>query len=251
MLRNGIRVTGRHPIAKGRLDLADPAGAPQTASQERRANREGSAHPVRRVLEDHAAAGGDLQAAGSEEKQLGVGLDPGDVVASDDHVQQVADLVTAEPALDPAARAARGHRPGQAPGLRVAEERLDPREQRLGLAQPVRGGPDLALELLPGQGLPHQRLEVGVGVEATVGAEGVLPLVEAQGLPATLVGALPGLVDRRFGVDDETVEVQDDGVDAQRYLVRWSIVRSQLLTAASRSYTSGRSSLKKACFVPG
>jgi hypothetical protein len=143
--------------------------------------------------------------------------------------------VAAQPPLDPAAGAARGHGATQAPGLAVAEELLDPREQGLRLAQPVGGGPDLAPKLLPGQGLPHQRLEVRVGVEASVGAEGVLPLVEAEGLAPALVGALPGFVDRGFGVDDEAVEVEDEGVDAQRYLVRWSIVLSQLLTAASRS----------------
>jgi len=90
-----------------------------------------------------------------------------------------------------------------------------------------------------------------VGVEAAVGPEGVLPLVEAEGLPAPLVGATPGLEDRRLRIDDEAVEVEDDGVDAQSCLVRKSIVRSQLFTAASRSYTSGRSSLKKAWRVPG
>jgi hypothetical protein len=76
---------------------------------------------------------------------------------------------------------------------------------------------------------------VGVGVEAPVGAEGVLPLVEAQELAAALVGAAPGLEDRGLGVDDEAVEVEDDGFDDQSCLVRKSIVRSQLLTAASRS----------------
>ena len=156
-----------------------------------------------------------------------------------------------EPALDPATGAAGGHRPAQPEGRGVAEERLDPREQRLRLAQAVGRGPDLALEVLPGQALPDQRLEVRVGIEASVRAESMLPLLEAERVPPALVGALPGFVDRGLGVDDEAVEVENDGFDAQRFLVRWSIVRSQLLTAASRSYTSGRSSLKKACFVPG
>ena len=76
----------------------------------------------------------------------------------------------------------------------------------------------------------------------------------AEGLP-------PSLEDRGLGVEDEAVEVEDDGGDgdrrpgtappAQRVLSKKAIVRSQLPSAASRWYTSGRSSLKKACFVPG
>jgi hypothetical protein len=196
---------------------------------------EGGPHAVGGVLEDDRALGGHVEAAGGEEEELGIGLHPGHVVPGHHHVEELPDPVAAEPPLDPAARAARGHGAAQAPGLGVAEEGFDPREQGLRLAQPVGGGPDLALELLPGQDLPQQRLEVRVGVEAPVGAEGVLPLVEAEGLAPALVGALPGFVDRGFGVDDEAVEVEDDGVDAQRCLARWSIVLSQLLTAASRS----------------
>ncbi len=92
---------------------------------------------------------------------------------------------------------------------------------------------------------------MSVGIESLVRAEGMLPLVEPEGVSAALVGAPPRLVDRCFGIDDEPVEVQDDGFDAQRVLVRKSMVRSQLLTAASRSYASGLSSLKKAWRVPG
>jgi len=92
---------------------------------------------------------------------------------------------------------------------------------------------------------------VPVGIEPSVRSQGVLPLVQAEGLPSPRVGVAPGLEDRCLGVDDETVEVENDGLDAQSCLVRKSIVRSQLLTAASRSYASGRSSLKKACRVPG
>jgi hypothetical protein len=76
---------------------------------------------------------------------------------------------------------------------------------------------------------------VPVGVEAPMGSKGVLPLVQAEGLAAPLVRAPPGLEDRCLRVDDQTVEVEDDGVDAQSCLVRKSIVRSQLLSAASRS----------------
>lgn len=49
------------------------------------------------------------------------------------------------------------------------------------------------------------------GVEAPVGAERVLPLLEAERLAAPSVGREPRLEDRRLGVDDETVEVEDDG----------------------------------------
>jgi hypothetical protein len=143
--------------------------------------------------------------------------------------------VADQPALDPATGAARRHPPGQPEAPRVAEQGLHSREEGLGVGGAGRGLPDLALQLLAGQRLSDERLEVGVGVEAPVGAEGVLPLVEAQELAAALVGAAPGLEDRGLGVDDEAVEVEDDGFDDQSCLVRKSIVRSQLLTAASRS----------------
>jgi len=51
------------------------------------------------------------------------------------------------------------------------------------------------------------------GVEAAVGPEGVLPLLEANRVASAAIGGEPGLEDRRLGVDDEPVEVEDDGSD--------------------------------------
>ena len=51
------------------------------------------------------------------------------------------------------------------------------------------------------------------GVEPTVGAQGVLPLLESERLSAAAVGREPRLEDGRLGVDNEPVEVEDDRAD--------------------------------------
>jgi hypothetical protein len=50
-------------------------------------------------------------------------------------------------------------------------------------------------------------------VEPAVGPEGVLPLVEADRPAPPAVGGEPRLEDGGLGVDDEAVEVEDDGGD--------------------------------------
>jgi hypothetical protein len=76
------------------------------------------------------------------------------------------------------------------------------------------------LHLIARERLPEERLQVSVGIESPMRAQGMLPLVEAQGVSAALVGAPPRFVDRCFSVDDESVEIQDDGRCFQRFLVR-------------------------------
>ncbi len=51
-------------------------------------------------------------------------------------------------------------------------------------------------------------------VEAPVCPQGVLPLLETEALAAAAVGPEPRLEDGGLGVDDETVEVEDDRGDS-------------------------------------
>jgi hypothetical protein len=73
---------------------------------------------------------------------------------------------------------------------------------------------DLGEDRLPVERSPEERIEVGQRVETPMGSQGVLPLVEADGAAAAAVGRDPRLEDGGLGVDDESVEVEDDGGDA-------------------------------------
>ncbi len=53
-------------------------------------------------------------------------------------------------------------------------------------------------------------------VEGPVRAEGVLPEVEAEVVAVAPVGLEPRFEDRRLGVDDQPVEIEDDGPDRLR-----------------------------------
>jgi hypothetical protein len=125
--------------------------------------------------------------------------------------------VAGEPALHPAAGAARRDGPPEGERARVAQERLDSREQGAALAAGCGRRLDLADDRLAVERPADQRIEVGERVEAPVRPERVLPLVEPDGVAVPAVGGVPGLEDGGLRVDDEAVEVEDDGGDrAQR-----------------------------------
>lgn len=88
------------------------------------------------------------------------------------------------------------------------------------MAHPGRGFPHLALNRIARQRLADEGFQVAVGIEPAMRAQGMLPHVEPERLSAALVGATPRLVDRCLGVDDQPVEIQDDGFCLQRFLVR-------------------------------
>ena len=116
-----------------------------------------------------------------------------------------------EPAVHPAAGAAGGHGATEAEGPRVAQQGFDARHQRLTLAPPRGRFLDLGEHGLAVEAAADERVEVREGVEALVGPERVLPLAEADGAAAATVGRAPRLEDGRLGVDDQPVEVEDDG----------------------------------------
>ena len=180
------------------------------------AGGEGGAHAVRGVLEDDAGGGLDVEARGGQEEELGIGLDLSHVVAGHDHVEEVADAVAPQPAGHPPAGAARGDRATEAEGLRVAEQRFHPRQQRLAFT-PLRGRRlHLGQNRLAVQRATEESVQVIERVEPPVGPERVLPFVQADRLATALVGGEPRFEDRRLGVDDEAVEVEDDGGDPGR-----------------------------------
>ena len=181
---------------------------------------QGGSHAVGGVLEDDATGRWNAKATSRQEEKLRVGLDVCDVVAGDHDLDELPDAAAAQPALDPATGAARGHGPGEPEPSCVTEHRLDSREERLRIAHPGRGFPYLALKRLAWQRLPDEGFQVAVGIEPAMRAQGMLPHVEPEGLSAALVGAAPRLVDRCLGVDDQPVKIQDDGFYLQRFLVR-------------------------------
>ena len=74
---------------------------------------QGRSHAVGGVLEDDATGSWNPQATGRQEEELRVGLDVCDVVAGDHDLDELPDAAAAQPALDPATGAARGHGPGE------------------------------------------------------------------------------------------------------------------------------------------
>jgi hypothetical protein len=99
--------------------------------------------------------------------------------------------------------------------LRVAKERFDPGQERPPVTSCGRCLLHLGEDGLAVERSAEESVEVFERVEPAVGTQGVLPLLEAERLGVATVGREPRLEDRRLGVDDEPVEVEDDGGDVQ------------------------------------
>ena len=87
------------------------------------------------------------------------------------------------------------------------EEGLGPRYPQLVLEAP-------GVQALPFQGSTMERLEVGHGVKAMlVRSDHLGPDLRRQLQAVVAVELLPGFESGRLGVDDEAVEIEDQGAD--------------------------------------
>src|SRR5262245_40982234 len=111
-------------------------------------------------------------------------------------------MVSREPIFDPARRAARGDRCREVETLAVLEELEDVREQWLGLAAASMALSYLLPELVHVEPRSGQRGEVFFRIEAAVGAQGVLSIVEGQLVFAGHELRSSFFEDRRLGVED-------------------------------------------------
>ena len=83
-----------------------------------------------------------------------------------------------------------------------------------------------------GEGIPierccQERAQVREGVEAALGTQRVLPLVEREHLAVIGVDTRPDVEERRLAVDDEAVEIEDEGAGEHREIVAVPVARAR------------------------
>ncbi len=193
---DGEVLHGRHPIGHGDGEHSGGLRGPDAA--------EG-------VLADHAAGGRHGEAAGDQQEDRRVGLDPRHLVAGGDGVHRVAHPEAVEVAADPVAGRGGGDAHGPA--------------QRAGLGDGVRhaghqrgSGDPGDLAALPvgeqGLGVPDGAVRAGAQrlhrIEAGVRADPCGPLRQRQGRAVLGVDLLPGEERGPLGVHHQAVEVEDE-----------------------------------------
>src|SRR5262245_11284811 len=116
-----------------------------------------------------------------------------------------------EPRFHPLAPAAGRYRRGHAHGSGLRETIRDARQQRLVFASPPVLVPNARQPFLAPEPRPRPRLEIAVWIESVVRPKRVLPHLERELGPVLTVNLLPEAEERRFAIDDQAVEVEDEG----------------------------------------
>lgn len=143
------------------------------------------------------------------------------------------DAETREVLVDPLPARARGDRRPQAEPTGVGEVGIDAGQEALGdgrlaVIQTLQRGEFLSVERLTE---PLAQVDDGVEAGGRRADDGE-PLLARQLLAMLAIDALPRLKDRTLGIDDEAIEVEDDGV--QRFFWKNSRMRRSI---SARSFS--------------
>ncbi len=173
----------------------------------------GREHTVERVLDDHAAAGRDTQQLGAAQEDVRGRLAVGDVVAADEDGKAIAQAEVGQNHLDPAPGTRRADRSRHAGGVDPVEQR-DRAQRRLERAAQRIDDEAASLGSVVvgrvGQTEPRDDLGEHIGVPpADVG--GVL--LGTQVAPLTGQDGVGRAQVDRLGVEQDAVQVEDDGVE--------------------------------------
>src|SRR6266849_583634 len=156
-----------------------------------------------------------LDCLGVEARQVKIwlGLDVFDIVTGSQAVEEIDDAEPFEMALHPIPGRARGDPYLHARGPRRHGQIRHPGPQGLGPheLEPPR---DPAVDDVLRQRSANSLLQEALGMERLVrGAHGLHPQLEGQRHSARLVNLLPRSVDGLLGLEDEAVEIEDEGTD--------------------------------------
>ncbi len=176
----------------------------------------GCAEAVEGIFEDEGLVGGDTEGVGGGEEVGGIGLGAGDVVEGADGVEAVGDTEAVEPRENPRGGGTGGDGAWEAGVFGVLEDGFDAWEDGGGIAEPAGDIGALLVEGVPIEGGAAEAIEFYGGVvlvEVAPDASG--PDVEGEGVAVFGVEEAPGFEDGGFGIDDEAVEVEDEGADGR------------------------------------
>ena len=187
--------------------------------------------------------------------ERGIRLDARHVVRAAHDLEVLAQAQPRQVSLHPRPAGGRGHPQTHPEPARLVDVLAHAGQDGLGGDQRVG-----ARAMAPDQGdrvdrPAQQRLEMIAGIEGVGGADALGPAREVERVAVLGVDGLPDVVDRRLGVEDETVEVEDDQPHATRPLVGFpSLIfttRSRLGFPHARRHASVRPMLARTVARPG
>jgi tetratricopeptide (TPR) repeat protein len=170
----------------------------------------GRHHTVRRVLQGDRLARRHTGRLQHRQIEGGVGLHALDVVGAPQDFEVVAESETSEVTVDPGAARRGGDRESQSERPRRRQVVGDAGKHRLARDERVGGSAMARVQGGEVERTAAQSLQVIAGIEGIGGADALGPPLERQRVPVLVVDGLPGVVDGRFSVEDQTVEVEDE-----------------------------------------
>jgi hypothetical protein len=173
---------------------------------------EGGEEAVAGIFEDDRGGGIDAESRGGGEEEVGGGLRGGDVVKATRQGETVEQADPGEVALDPAPRGTRGDGAGDSQ-IRGGVEELEHAGKRGELFHAFEGvafAPEVAIG--PVDRGSDEGFEVRLWIEAVeIAADAGGVDLKRQVVSVGEIVVAPGFVDGAFGVENETVEVENQG----------------------------------------
>ena len=185
------------------------------------------AHAVGRVLERDRLRRCDAEQRERLEVEIGPRLRARlVVVGGDDRVPADLLLEPRQVQVDPRARGAGDDRALETAAFRLREVLGDPGPQLLRLDQRELVRPPACVDPLALDRCADELLQVLDRLEAAVRTDSLGPAAERQLVPVLLVHALPRREGRHLGVEDEAVEVEEEGADHLPILPSVGVLRT-------------------------
>ena len=178
----------------------------------------GGAQAVGRILEHQAGRGGHAEPARCEQEEIRSRLHRCHVVTRAQRIEGAEQRMPLEPRFHPGRLTARGERDFESHRPCFGQPLRDARQERLGFAAAPMLAADPVAPAIASDGPAAPATEVRVGVESALSAERMLPILESERRSMLGVDLPPDFEQRRFAVDNQTIEIEDDCGEGHRLL---------------------------------